>query len=130
MLLDDALGVRRRDFPVPRAFRIHHADGAGGADAQAVALRAVERTIRASQVQLFQPLLQVRPGLLTLVPIDAVRSEADEEVSRQFPYTKRCGRLRRRLILPLTHADPHHNSVAPRLLQRSSASERRSHGQP
>ena len=37
VLLDDALGVLGGDVPVPRSFRVHDADRAGGADAQALA---------------------------------------------------------------------------------------------
>src|SRR5205085_2618817 len=43
VLLDDALDVRRRQVAVPRPLRIDDADRAGGADAEAVALRAVAR---------------------------------------------------------------------------------------
>ena len=84
VLLDDALDVLGRDVPVPSPLRIHDADRARGADAQALAFRPVERTVRAGQVQLLQALLQVVPGLVPLVGVDAVGTDADEQVPRQL----------------------------------------------
>ena len=73
---------------VPGPFRIHHADRPGGADAQALAFRPVARTVRAGQIQLLQPLLQVAPGLVPLVGVDAVRPDADEQVPRQLSHAE------------------------------------------
>src|SRR5262245_44118707 len=59
VLLDDPLGSLGGDGPIPRAFGIHDADGAAGADAEAADPRAVRRAVRARNVQLLHPALDV-----------------------------------------------------------------------
>src|SRR5688500_6379741 len=84
VFLDDALRVLRRDMPVPRALWIHHADRALVADAQALHLRAVARTVAARDVQLLHPVLDVQPRPLALLEVGAVRAEADEQMTCQL----------------------------------------------
>ena len=77
--------------------------GPAGADAQALALRPVERTVRAGQVQLLHALLQVAPGLVPLVGVDAVRTDTDEQVPRQLSHAECFCDGARELILPFAH---------------------------
>src|SRR5262245_42187369 len=102
VFLNDALGVLRRYIPVPRPFGIHHADWPAGADPQTVALRPVVRAVRAGDVELLQALLQVGPGSIALVWIDAIGSDADEEMPRQLANAELGRRFERRLAL-LSH---------------------------
>ena len=74
MFLDDPLGILRRDVLIPRPLRIHHRDRTGGADAQAVAVRAVARAGFTDQVQFLHSPFDVLPGLLTDGRVDAVRA--------------------------------------------------------
>src|SRR3954447_16991021 len=64
VFLDDALGVVGGDALVPRAFGVDDGDGAGGADAEAVALGAEAGAVLAGEVEVFHPPLDVVPGLL------------------------------------------------------------------
>ena len=77
--------------------------GPAGTDAQALALRPVERTVRAGQVQLLQALLQVAPGPVPLVGVDAVGTDADEQVPRQLSHAECFCDGARELILPFAH---------------------------
>src|SRR5688572_2243445 len=103
MLLNDPLGVLRRDVAVPRPLRIHDADGTGRTDPQAVALRAEDRPFRAGKVQLLQPLLEVVPRVLADVGADAVRPDADEQVSRQLADAELRRHHVRRQMLRIGH---------------------------
>ena len=84
VLLNDSLGVLRRHVAVPRALRIHHADGASRADSEALALRAEAWAVRTGDVQLLHPLLQIAPRPVPFVRVRAVRTETDEQVPRQL----------------------------------------------
>src|SRR5438093_6260176 len=105
MFLDNALRILRRHTAVPRAFRIHDADRPIRTDAQALAFRPVERTAGAGEVQLLQPLLQVRPGFLAAFEIRAIWAQAKKEMTRQFPDAEHRRRLNRRFVLLFRHAD-------------------------
>ena len=83
MFLDDALCVFRRNVLVPSAFRVHHTDRSIAADAEALTLRSIERTIGSSNVELLHPALQVNPRPLASFEIGTVRPQANEEVTRQ-----------------------------------------------
>ena len=76
---------------------IHDADRAVGADAQALALRAVARTVGAGDVELLHPPLEVLPRRVAGFEIDAIRAEANEEVTRQLADAERGRGLLRRL---------------------------------
>ena len=92
VFLDDALGIFRCDVSIPRPLRIHNADRTARADAQALALRAIERTIRAGDVQLLHSPLQVDPRALAGLEVGAIRAQANEEMACQAADTKctRC----------------------------------------
>ena len=103
MFLDDALGIIRRDAAVPRSLRIHDADRTVGADAQALALRAIKRTVLARDVELLHAFLEVFPRLLTFVIVHAVGPEADEQMARELPDPELARRLGRRPVPPFPH---------------------------
>src|SRR6266516_1267788 len=99
MFLNDALRVFRRDVPIPRTLRIHDAYRTAAADPEALALRPITRPVGTGDVQLLHAALHVRPRTFALLQIDAVRPEANEEVTRQTSDAKRARRIFRRLIL-------------------------------
>src|SRR6476661_6121456 len=73
VFLDDAFRILGCHGSVPCALRIHDTDGAVGADAEALALRAVARTVGPGDVEILHPPFQVLPGGLTGVEIRAIR---------------------------------------------------------
>src|SRR5581483_5044963 len=96
VLLNDSLDILRGDILVPRPFRIDDTNGPGSADPQALALGAVAWPVRPGEVQLLEPLLEILPGFLSGLGIDAIGPEADEQVSRQLPYAEFRRHHRRR----------------------------------
>ena len=117
MFLDDALCVFRRDILVPSAFRVHDADRPVAANAEALTLRSIERTIGSSNIELLHPALQVDPGPLAILQIGTVRTQANEEVPRQLSYAKGSSCLLGR-IRSLSHSVDDIAAVAPALLPR------------
>src|SRR5437016_2054066 len=80
MLLNDPLGVFRRDVPIPRAFRVHDGDRTGRTDPEALASRAIDGTVRSGDIQLLQAILDVLPRLFAFVGLDAVGTAAHEQM--------------------------------------------------
>src|SRR5450759_1297223 len=103
VFLDDPLRLIRRHAAIPGALRIHHADGPLGADAQALALRAIERAVGPRDVQLLHPPFQVLPGRVPDLRIDAIRSHAHEQVTRQLADAERGDRLLGGLVFLAHH---------------------------
>ena len=78
VFLDDAFCVFWGHEPIPRAFRIDDRGRAIGADAEAVALRAIARAVGAGDVEFLHPLFYVLPRRVTEVRLDTIRTHADE----------------------------------------------------
>lgn len=89
VFLDDAFCILGCHGPVPCAFRIHDADRAVGADAQALALRAVARPIGTGDVEILHAPFEVLPCGVAGLEIDAIRTEAHEEVPLQLADAER-----------------------------------------
>src|SRR5688572_15122772 len=81
MLVDDAIEVLWRGALIPRALRINYRNGSLGTNAQALAARAVHRSIRAGQPQVLEPTLQVIPRGFALLVRDTVRTGAEQDVA-------------------------------------------------
>ena len=73
MLLDDPLQHFGGARAIPNGFRVHHGDGSLDAHAQAIDLAAINQRLRPGQVQIFEPALQILPGLQTLFLRRAMR---------------------------------------------------------
>ena len=101
--LDNPLGILRCDILVPRPVRVDDTNWPGGADPKALALGAVARPVRPREVQLLEPLLEIIPGLLSRLRIDAVGPKADEQVSRQLPDAELRRHHRRREMFRIGH---------------------------
>jgi hypothetical protein len=100
VLLQDALGVLRRDVLVPGAFGIDDGDGPTGADAQALDPGAIGRTVRPRKAQFLRALLDVRPSGIALIGRRAVGSGTDEQMTRDSADAeRRGGRFRRTSVL-------------------------------
>lgn len=84
MLLNDALGVGGCDVLIPGAFWIDHRDRAGGADAEAGALAAKARAVRAGNVQGLHALFQILPRRLTNACINTIRADADKQMAGEL----------------------------------------------
>src|SRR5262249_18321805 len=80
MFLDDPLGVFRRDVLIPRSLGIHDRNRPRGADAHALAARAIAGPIGPSDVELLHPLFQIFPRCFTDFRRDAIGPDADEEM--------------------------------------------------
>ena len=96
VFLDDAFRVFGCHGSVPCALGIHHADRAVRADAEALALRAVARTVGAGDVEILHPPFQVLPRGVASFEIDAIGTQAHEEVALQLADAKRGRGLFRR----------------------------------
>ena len=84
VFLDDAFRVFRGHEAIPRAIRIHDRGRAVGANAEAVALRAVARAVGAGDVQLFHPLFYILPCRVAGLGLYAVGADADEQMPAQL----------------------------------------------
>jgi hypothetical protein len=118
VFLDDALGILGSNISIPRTFRIHDADRTARADAQALALRAIEGAIRTGNVQFLHSPLQVQPRSFAIFEVRAIGAQANEEMPCQTADAKhtRClGRLIRSLCHVPIIAQPWHRvcSVGP-----------------
>ena len=103
MFLDDALGILLSDVAVPRPFRIHHTDRSFVADPKALALRSVTGPVRSGDVERFHSRFDVIPDLLASFRINAVGSDANEEMASEAANAEASRRILRRLILSLGH---------------------------
>src|SRR5437660_1649742 len=88
MLGNDSLGVLRRDVAIPCPLWIHDAYRPVNANPQAIALGAVAGAIRAGDVQLLHPLLNVFPSLLALLRRGAVGPKADKQMALELTDAK------------------------------------------
>src|SRR5258708_28963883 len=104
VFLDDAFCIVRRHTSIPCPFRIHDADGAAGAHAQALAPGPVAGPVGARDVELLHPPLEVLPRRISCFGIHTIRPDAHEEMTLQLADAKRGGRLLHRFVL-LTHRD-------------------------
>src|SRR5437016_3127645 len=103
MLLDDAFGVGGGYVLVPGSLRVDEGDGAGDADAEAVALGAVGGAVGTGEVELFHALLDVVPGLFADVGSAAVGAGAEEEVAAEFSDAEIRGHGLGREVLGVGH---------------------------
>src|SRR5689334_3343090 len=71
MLLDNTLQNLRPARVIPYRFRINHRDWSLGADSQTVHLAPVHQRLRACQVQLLEPPLEIFPRFQALLPWSA-----------------------------------------------------------
>jgi len=115
VFLNDALGVIRSHRVIPRTLRIHNAHRTVRTDTQALTLRTVERTIRTGDVQVLHSPLEVLPGLVTRLGIDAIRADADEKMPGQLANPERRGRLFRSVEL-LAHRSRSYGTRLARLV--------------
>ena len=99
VFLNDALRVRGRHVPVPRAFGVHHDNRSLVADSKTETLRSVARAVGSADVQLFHPALHVVPALFAGSGIDAVGADTDEQVTAQLADAEARRRLLGQLIL-------------------------------
>src|SRR5579864_8705509 len=112
MLLNDPLGIARRDVAIPRAFRIDDADRPLGADPQALAFGAVARPVTAGDLELLHPLFYEFPCFLPFRRIGTVGADADEKMPSELPHPEPGGNHRRRETVGIGHccilcAKPH-----------------------